>query len=63
MIRFDRTEEENNKKLHKFINEFVDKDVREYVRMTYLGKEYNILKSRSGKYIKIGEIREWVDKN
>lgn len=63
MVRFDGTEEENNKKLHKFINEFVDKDVREYVRMTYLGKEYNILKSRGGKYIKIGEIREWVDKN
>ncbi len=63
MVRLDGTEEENNKKLHKFINEFVDKDVREYVRMTYLGKEYNILKSRGGKYIKIGEIREWVDKN
>ena len=63
MIRFDGTEEENNKKLHKFINEFVDKDVREYVRMTYLGKEYNILKSRGGRYRKIEEIREWVDKN
>ena len=63
MVRFDGTEEENNKKLHKFINEFVDKDVREYVRMTYLGKEYNILKSRGGKYRKIEEIRKWVDKN
>ena len=63
MVKFDGTEEENNKKLHKFINEFVDKDVREYVRMTYLGKEYNILKSRGGRYIKIEEIRKWVDKN
>ena len=63
MVRFDGTEEENNKKLHKFINEFVDKDVREYVRMAYLGKEYNILKSRGGKYRKIEEIRKWVDKN
>ena len=63
MVRFDGTEEENNKKLHKFINEFVDKDVREYVRMTYLGREYNILKSRGGRYIKIEEIRKWVDKN
>ena len=63
MVRFDGTKEENNKKLHKFINEFVDKDVREYVRMTYLGKEYNILKSRGGKYRKIEEIRKWVDKN
>ena len=63
MVRLDGTEEENNKKLHKFINEFVDKDVREYVRMTYLGKEYNILKSRGGRYRKIEEIREWVDKN
>lgn len=63
MVRFDGTKEENNKKLHKFINEFVDKDVREYVRMTYLGKEYNILKSRGGRYRKIEEIREWVDKN
>lgn len=63
MVKFDGTEEENNKKLHKFINEFVDEDVRKYVRMTYLGKEYNILKSRGGRYIKIGEIREWVDKN
>ena len=63
MIRFDGTEEENNKKLHKFINEFVDKDVREYVRMTYLGREYSILKSRGGKYRKIEEIRKWVDKN
>ena len=63
MIRFDGTEEENNKKLHKFINEFVDKDVREYVRMTYLGREYNVLKSRGGKYRKIEEIRKWVDKN
>ena len=63
MVRFDGTKEENNKKLHKFINEFVDKDVREYVRMTYLGKEYNILKSRGGRYIKIEEIRKWVDKN
>ena len=63
MVKFDGTEEENNKKLHKFINEFVDKDVREYVRMTYLGREYNILKSRGGRYIKIEEIRKWVDKN
>ena len=63
MVRFDGTEEENNKKLHKFINEFVDKDVREYVRMTYLGREYNVLKSRGGKYRKIEEIRKWVDKN
>ena len=63
MVRLDGTEEENNKKLHKFINEFVDKDVREYVRMTYLGREYNILKSRGGRYIKIEEIRKWVDKN
>lgn len=63
MVRFDGTEEENNKKLHKFINEFVDKDVREYVRMTYLGREYNILKSRSGRYIKIEEIRKWVNEN
>lgn len=63
MVRLDGTEEENNKKLHKFINEFVDKDVREYVMMTYLGKEYNILKSRGGRYIKIEEIRKWVDKN
>lgn len=63
MVRLDGTEEENNKKLHKFINEFVDKDVREYVRMTYLGREYNIFKSRSGKYRKIEEIRKWVDKN
>ena len=63
MVRFDGTKEENNKKLHKFINEFVDKDVREYVRMTYLGREYNILKSRGGRYIKIEEIRKWVDKN
>ena len=62
MVRFDGTEE-NNKKLHKFINEFVDKDVREYVRMTYLGREYNVLKSRGGKYRKIEEIRKWVDKN
>ena len=31
--------------------------------MTYLGKEYNILKSRGGRYRKIEEIREWVDKN
>ena len=58
-----KDEEENNKKLHKFINEFVDKDVREYVRMTYLGREYSILKSRGGKYRKIEEIRKWVDKN
>ena len=63
MVRLDGTKEENNKKLHKFINEFVDEDVREYVRMTYLGREYNILKSRSGRYIKIEEIRKWVDKN
>ena len=63
MVRLDGTEEENNKKLHKFINEFVDKDVREYVRMTYLGREYNVLKSRGGKYRKIEEIRKWVDKN
>lgn len=63
MVRLDGTEEENNKKLHKFINEFVDKDVREYVRMTYLGREYSILKSRGGKYRKIEEIRKWVDKN
>ena len=63
MVRLDGTEEENNKKLHKFINEFVDKDVREYVRMTYLGREYNILKSRGGRYMKIEEIRKWVDKN
>lgn len=63
MVRFDGTKEENNKKLHKFINEFVDKDVREYVRMTYLGREYNVLKSRGGKYRKIEEIRKWVDKN
>ena len=63
MVSFDGTKEENNKKLHKFINEFVDKDVREYVRMTYLGREYNILKSRGGRYIKIEEIRKWVDKN
>ena len=63
MVRLDGTEEENNKKLHKFINEFVDKDVREYVRMIYLGKEYNILKSRGGRYRKFGEIRKWVDEN
>ena len=63
MVRLDGTKEENNKKLHKFINEFVDEDVREYVRMTYLGREYSILKSRGGKYRKIEEIRKWVDKN
>lgn len=63
MVRLDGTEEENNKKLHKFINEFVDKDVREYVRMTYLGREYNIFKSPGGRYIKIEKIRKWVDEN
>lgn len=63
MVKFDGTEEENNKKLHKFINEFVEEDVRKYVRMTYLGKEYNILKSPGGRYIKIEEIRKWVNKN
>ena len=31
--------------------------------MTYLGREYSILKSRGGKYRKIEEIRKWVDKN
>ena len=39
------------------------KVTKEYVRMAYLGKEYNILKSRGGKYRKIEEIRKWVDKN
>ncbi len=63
MVRLDGTEEENNKKLHKFINEFVDKDVREYVRAIYLGREYNILKSRGGAYRKFGEIRKWVKEN
>lgn len=63
MVRLDGTEEENNKKLHKFINEFVDKDVREYVRAIYLGREYNILKSRGGAYRKFGEIRKWVEEN
>lgn len=63
MVRFDGTEEENNKKLHRFINEFVDKDVREYVRAIYLGREYNILKSRGGAYRKFGEIRKWVEEN
>ena len=46
-----------------WVKEFIDKDVREYVRMTYLGREYNVLKSRGGKYRKIEEIRKWVDKN
>lgn len=63
MVRLDGTEKENNKKLHKFINEFVDKDVREYVRAIYLGREYNILKSRGGAYRKFGEIRKWVKEN
>lgn len=53
----------DNNEIHKFINEFVDKDVREYVRAIYLGREYNILKSRGGAYRKFGEIRKWVDEN
>lgn len=62
MVRFEGNEK-NNKRLHMFINEFVDKDVREYVRAIYLGREYNILKSRGGAYRKFGEIRKWVDEN
>lgn len=53
----------DNNEIHKFINEFVDKDVREYVRAIYLGREYNILKSRGGAYRKFGEIRKWVEEN
>lgn len=62
MVRFEGNEK-NNKRLHMFINEFVDKDVREYVRAIYLGREYNILKSRGGAYRKFGEIRKWVKEN
>lgn len=52
-----------NKYVHKFINKRIDRDVREYVRIDYLGREYNIFKSHGGKYIKFNEIRKWVDEN
>ena len=53
----------DSNEIHKFINTVISKDIREYVRAIYLGREYNILKSRGGAYRKFGEIRKWVEEN
>ena len=38
------------------IQTMVDKDIRKYVISKYLGQEYNILKSKNGRYSKASEI-------
>ena len=38
------------------IQTMVDKDIRKYVISKYLGQEYNILKSKNGRYRKASEI-------
>ena len=39
-----------------YIQNNVDKDIRKYVISKYLGQEYNILKSKNGRYSKASEI-------
>ena len=53
---------QTDKELHKYIN-CLDGDIREFVRMKYLGRKYNILKSHGGAYKKYNEIRKWVEEN
>lgn len=53
---------QTDKELHKYIN-YLDSDIREFVRMKFLGRKYNILKSHGGAYRKYNEIRKWVEEN
>lgn len=53
---------QTDKELHKYIN-CLDSDIKEFVRMKFLGRKYNILKSHGGAYRKYNEIRKWVEEN
>lgn len=53
---YDNLPKGEKKDIMIYIQNNVDKDIRKYVISKYLGQEYNILKSKNGRYSKASEI-------
>lgn len=53
---YDNLPKGDKKEVMIHIQTMVDKDIRKYVISKYLGQEYNILKSKNGRYSKASEI-------
>lgn len=53
---YDNLPKGEKKDIMIYIQNNVDKDIRKYVISKYLGQEYNILKSKNGRYSKANEI-------
>ncbi len=53
---YDNLPKSDKKEIMIYIQNNVDKDIRKYVISKYLGQEYNILKSKNGRYRKASEI-------
>ena len=55
-LAYDNLPKGDKKEVMIHIQTMVDKDIRKYVISKYLGQEYNILKSKNGRYSKTSEI-------
>ena len=56
----------NRKEFIRYINNYCNKDIHQYLICKYDNKEYSLIKSKNGKYIKmkqVDEFLEFIDKN
>lgn len=51
----------NRKEFIQHINQYCNKDIHQYLICKYDNKEYNLIKSKNGKYIKIKQIDDFLE--
>ena len=51
----------NRKEFIQYINSYCNKDILPYLICKYDNKEYNLIKSKNGKYIKMKQIYDFLE--
>ena len=51
----------NRKEFIQYINRYCNKDIHQYLICKYDNKEYSLIKSKNGKYIKMKQVDEFLE--
>ena len=61
IMNIEKKDFSNRKEFIQYINSYCNKDILPYLICKYDNKEYNLIKSKNGKYIKMKQIDEFLE--